>query len=81
MKNALADQPPTPFRMPPGIDLVSVNPYSGTLTSASDPQAILEAFKAGSEPGLATNAPLDNSNNSNNSNPSNDVSQGTGGLY
>jgi penicillin-binding protein 1A len=79
MKDALADQPATPFRIPPGIDLVSVDRVSGQPTSPGNPHALLEAFKAGSEPGLANNTnPLDgNANN----NPSNDVSQGTGGLY
>jgi len=80
MEGALADQPPTPFRMPPGIDLVSVDMNSGALASASNPHAILEAFKAGNEPGVAIAAPLDNAANPN-AGPGNDVSQGTGGLY
>jgi len=79
MEGALADQPPTPFRVPPGIDLVSVDRTSGATTSASDPHSLLEAFKAGTEPGLAqANGPMDNSANNN---PAADVSQGTGGLY
>ena len=80
MKGALSDQPPTPFRMPPGIDLVSVDLNSGALAPAGDPHAILEAFKAGNEPGVAETAPLTNAANPNNG-PANDVSQGTGGLY
>ncbi len=80
MKGALADQPATPFRMPPGIDLVSINVNSGGLANPADPHAILEAFKAGTEPGLANAGPLDNGANAN-SGPGNDVSQGTGGLY
>ncbi|MGB8366421.1 MAG: penicillin-binding protein 1A [Rhizomicrobium sp.] len=80
MKGALADQPATPFRMPPGIDLVSVDANSGALANPADPHAILEAFKAGTEPGLANAGPLDNGANAN-SGPGNDVSQGTGGLY
>ncbi len=80
MKGALADEPPTPFRIPPGIDLVSVDRFSGTLASPPDPNAILEAFKAGSEPGLANAGPVSNSTNTN-TGPGNDVSQGTGGLY
>ncbi|HEY1631899.1 MAG TPA: penicillin-binding protein 1A [Rhizomicrobium sp.] len=79
MEGALADQPPTPFRVPPGIDLVSVDRTSGATTSAADPHSLLEAFKAGTEPGLAqANGPMDNGANNN---PAADVSQGTGGLY
>jgi penicillin-binding protein 1A len=79
MEGALADQPATPFRIPPGIDLVSVDRTSGATTSPTDPHSLMEAFKAGTEPGLASNtAPLDNGANNN---PAADVSQGTGGLY
>ena len=42
------DKPPVPFRVPPGIKLVSVNPSSGTR--ASGPGSILEAFKPDTEP-------------------------------
>ena len=80
MKGALADEPPTPFRVPPGIDLVSVDMNSGALASPGDPHAILEAFKAGNEPGVASTAPLNSPANQNTA-PANDVSQGTGGLY
>jgi len=80
MKGALSDQPPTPFRMPPGIDLVSIDLNTGAPAPPGDPHAILEAFKAGNEPGVAETAPLTNAANPNN-NPANDVSQGTGGLY
>jgi penicillin-binding protein 1A len=83
MKGALADQPPTPFRVPPGIDLVPVDPYSGALVSASDEGAIQEAFKSGTEPGLASaytgQQPANSSANTNK--PANTVDQGTGGLY
>jgi len=83
MKGALEDEPPTPFRVPPGIDLVPVDPHSGALVSASDPSAIQEAFKAGTEPGLADEGPLDatatNANANNGSGKT--VDQGTGGLY
>ncbi len=79
MEGALADQPPTPFRIPPGIDLVSVDRTSGATTSPTDPHSLMEAFKAGTEPGLAGNTgPVDNGANNN---PAADVSQGTGGLY
>ena len=80
MIGALADQPPTPFRIPPGIDLVSVDQNSGTLAKPDDPHAIVEAFKAGTEPGVATSGPVENAGNPA-SGPPSDVSQGTGGLY
>jgi penicillin-binding protein 1A len=46
---ALADKPPTPFRVPPGIKLVRVNPKTG-LRAGADGGGILEAFKPGTSP-------------------------------
>ena len=82
MMGALADQPPTPFRVPSGIDLVLVDRHSGALASAGDPAAIQEAFKAGTEPGL-DNGPLDANAAAAaaNNNNGKTVDQGTGGLY
>ncbi len=80
MLGALADQPPTPFRVPPGIDFISIDMNSGALASADDPHAILEAFKAGQEPGNGVTGPVENASNPGNG-PATDVSQGTGGLY
>jgi penicillin-binding protein 1A len=80
MLGALADQPPTPFRVPPGIDFISVDMNSGAVASATDPHAILEAFKAGEEPGSGATGPVENAANPANG-PATDVSQGTGGLY
>ena len=51
MKEALADQPPTPFRVPQGIVLIPINPITGTVLAQGTPGSILEAFKAGTEPG------------------------------
>ena len=51
MKEALANQPPTPFRIPSGIVLVPVDSHSGAQVAAGSPGAILEAFKPGTEPG------------------------------
>jgi penicillin-binding protein 1A len=51
MKEALADQPPTPFRIPQGIALVPTNPFNGAVVQQGSPGSILEAFKAGTEPG------------------------------
>jgi len=49
-KIALADQPPVPFRVPPGIHLVRVNKKTGRPTSPGDPGAIMEAFKPIQDP-------------------------------
>jgi penicillin-binding protein 1A len=47
---ALKDQPNVPFRIPPGIRLVRVDLASGQRAWPGDGQAILEAFKPGTEP-------------------------------
>ncbi len=57
MKGALADQPPTPFRVAPGIELVPVNAKTGDPAPAGSPGSIMEAFKAGTAPG-ESNAPI-----------------------
>lgn len=44
-KIALADQPPIPFRVPPGVKFVRVNLKTGLPSGAGDPKAIMEAFK------------------------------------
>ena len=49
-KIALADQPPIPFRAPPGIKLVRVNLKTGLPAGAGDPKAIMEAFKPTQDP-------------------------------
>jgi penicillin-binding protein 1A len=50
MKEALADQPASPFRIPPGIKLARVNLRTGLRAGEEDPQSIVEAFKPGEEP-------------------------------
>jgi penicillin-binding protein 1A len=45
---ALKDKPPTPFRVPPGIKLISVDRGSGMRSSGAG--TILEAFKPGTGP-------------------------------
>jgi penicillin-binding protein 1A len=49
-EKALAQQKPTPFRVPSGAKLMRVNLKTGHLTSTKDPQAIWECFMPGSEP-------------------------------
>jgi penicillin-binding protein 1A len=50
MAQALAGAPAIPFRIPPGIRLVRVNPRTGLLARPGDRGVILEAFKPGTEP-------------------------------
>jgi penicillin-binding protein 1A len=50
MAAALEDQPAIPFRTPPGIRLVRVNPQTGVLARPGDKNVILEAFKDGTQP-------------------------------
>ncbi len=49
-KMALKDKPAIPFRTPPGILEVRVNKRTGQRTDPSDPDAIMEYFKPGTEP-------------------------------
>jgi penicillin-binding protein 1A len=48
MKEAVGGQPPVPFRIPPGLRFVRVDVKSGRPTTGG---GVLEAFKAGTEPG------------------------------
>jgi penicillin-binding protein 1A len=48
MKMALKDTPDTPFRIPPGIKLISVDVHSGMRASGAG--SIMEAFKPGTGP-------------------------------
>ena len=49
MMEALNDAPPTPFRVAPGIEMVSIDRMSGQPSSG--PGSILEAFRPGTAPG------------------------------
>ncbi|RBP03060.1 penicillin-binding protein 1A [Roseiarcus fermentans] len=82
MKMALKDTPDTPFRVPPGIKLISVDVHSGLR--GSGPGTILEAFKPGTGPpdsyasggggGGGAQAAVDGGGDQS-------VGSGTGGLY
>ncbi|HWK96005.1 MAG TPA: penicillin-binding protein 1A [Pseudolabrys sp.] len=50
MKNALADKPGAPFRVPPGIKLIRVDAKTGVRAGPETTKAILEAFKPGTAP-------------------------------
>jgi penicillin-binding protein 1A len=88
MKAALAEAPPTPFRVAPGIEEVPIDWRSGNPVPAGTPGAIMEAFKAGTAPGEA-NAPVPGADEAvpgsasaaPGSPPAGAVGEGTGGLY
>jgi penicillin-binding protein 1A len=50
MAEALKDRPAIPFRIPPGIRLVRVNPATGLVARPGERDVIWEAFKPGTEP-------------------------------
>ncbi len=80
MKVALKDKPDTPFRVPPGIKLISVDLKSGLRSSGAG--SILEAFKPGTAPpdsyAFGDSAPR---NVSVTPDADRAVGSGTGGLY
>jgi penicillin-binding protein 1A len=82
MKMALKDTPDTPFRVPPGIKLISVDVHTGTRSSG--PGSILEAFKPGTGP-PDSYASGDSADSPHVLNVSPDIEKqigtGTGGLY
>jgi penicillin-binding protein 1A len=89
IKEALADTPPTPFRVPPEVRLVRVDPRTGRPTSAGR-SAIWEAYKPGTTPGSASQTTAAVSRKPARKDPAPDSSQprytagpmtGTGGLY
>lgn len=51
MKEALEDAPAMPFRIPPGVRLVSVDHDTGGLPTSRSGEVIVEAFRPGTEPG------------------------------
>jgi penicillin-binding protein 1A len=81
MKLALKDQPDTPFRVPPGIKLISVDVHSGMRSSGAG--SILEAFKPGTAPPDSYAAGDSDSPHVLNVSPDIEkaVGSGTGGLY
>ncbi len=78
MKMALKDTPDTPFRIPPGIKLISVDVHSGMRSTGAG--SIMEAFKPGTGPpdsyGGGWGESAQTSSRSERS-----IGSGTGGLY
>ncbi len=50
MKEALADKPATPFRIPDGVRMIRVNARTGQDAKPGDTNVIWEAFKEGTSP-------------------------------
>ena len=80
-KEALANQPAIPFRVPTGIKLVRINPKSG-LRAGPGENSILEAFKPGTAPPDSYSV-IGSSDSSLGVTPEAEraVRSGTGGLY
>ncbi len=79
MAEALKDRPAVPFRIPPGIRLVRVNPATGLVAHPGDRSAIWEAFKPGTEPTVAGPVLDDSAAEAPSTHPI--PASGTGGLY
>jgi penicillin-binding protein 1A len=86
LKVALADKPPIPFAVPPGIKLIRVDAHTGMRAGPGDPKVILEAFKPGTAPPDTYSViGADTTNGAPTSQAAPDggdvVRSGTGGLY
>ena len=84
MNMALKDTPDTPFRIPPGIKLISVDVHSGMR--ATGPGTIMEAFKPGTGPadtysGWGGSARTSSRAQGSRAQGERSVGSGTGGLY
>lgn len=51
MDRALSERPAIPFRIPPGVRLVSIDATTGGLPGFGSSNVILEAYRPGTEPG------------------------------
>jgi penicillin-binding protein 1A len=79
MKMALKDTPDTPFRIPPGIKLISVDVHSGMRASGAG--SIMEAFKPGTGPPDSYGGGGWGESAQTSSRSERSVGSGTGGLY
>lgn len=83
MKLALADKPATPFRVPAGIKLVSINVETGLRAQPGEKGTMIEAYKPGTEPAESDTGDMLSTQSL--FTPSPDVERavgtGTGGVY
>ncbi|MCR4377916.1 MAG: penicillin-binding protein 1A [Rhodospirillales bacterium] len=81
MKDALENQPPVPFRIPPGIHLVRINAATGLPAVAGDKDVILEAFKPGTVPTAQSRVLGGGQDGEAGNGDGESPATGTGGLY
>ncbi|MEQ9688830.1 MAG: penicillin-binding protein 1A [Bauldia litoralis] len=85
MKEALADKPAIPFRVPPGMNFIPIDRKTGLHTSGNGAGVLLEAFKPGTGPPdtYSIIGYTDTLGNPLTVSPDSDsaVISGTGGLY
>ena len=79
MNMALKDTADTPFRIPPGIKLISVDVHSGMRSTG--PSTIMEAFKPGTGPPDTYGGWGKSARTSSRAHRERSVGSGTGGLY
>ncbi len=53
MRRTVGDQPPVPFRIPDGVDMVRIDAETGQRPTAGSERVIFEAFARGTGPGTA----------------------------
>jgi penicillin-binding protein 1A len=89
MQLALANESAIPFRIPPGIQFIPINPETGMRSQFGDEEYILEAFKPGEGPNDqliiigadGTIIELPSANLGGGSDAGEGLTTGTGGLY
>ncbi len=78
---ALKGKPAQPFRVPPGLRLVRVDPETGRPAEPGDHKAIWESFLPGTEPGAEAEPVLGGNIGAVEAPPTATDPTGTGGLY
>ena len=79
MKVALKDRPDVPFRVPPGLKLISIDPKSGMRGTGTG--SILEGFKPGTAPPDSYSIVGDQTPRSGGPASDRSIGTGTGGVY
>jgi len=82
MAEAVDPEGVPPFRIPPGVSLVRIDPATGALSPPGTPGGIWEAYRPGTEPTSTTNvAGTGPGGDGSFGQPTSAATQGTGGLY
>ena len=77
MRQALADTPAVPFRVPRGIRFVRIDGQTGLAAREGDKNILVEAFRIGTEP----SPPSKQAGNQNKADGTPVLTEGSGGLY